>query len=118
MVTSDMNNKVNEDVNVNDWGNVEARYTTTNIDVGFFKKTQRQMTLRDGDTFYNVNLDDNTATKMNLKETQEKLMKGFNAQNMSFEEAKKKFGGIDKGTGMHLGKKCHIVEFTKMNSEV
>lgn len=96
MTTTGPMNSGTEEVFIDGGGKVEARYNENTVNTPFgIKRTDKQITYRDGNIFYAYDPETNTAIKRDLKKDSEEFLKGANQKDMkSFsEEMIEKMGG-------------------------
>lgn len=108
--------KGTETIYFDDWGMREAKYTKAELSVAGFTQKQNTLTLLDGETTYNIDLDRKTGTKMETP-----MLKELAANNKDLTDAGEKMmksmGGAKVGTEVVLGKTCDVWEIKNMQSK-
>ncbi len=96
------------------WGAREAKYEMKTTNAGPMKMEENKVAFLEGAMMYNVNLKDNTGTKM-----ENPMLKGFEGQDMTEvgEKMLKQMGGKKIGSERFLGKQCDIWEIKRMGTK-
>jgi len=108
--------KGTETIYFDNWGMREAKFTKAEMSMMGFTQKQNTLTLLDGETTYNIDLDTKTGTKMETP-----MLKELAANNKDLTEAGEKMmksmGGVKIGTEVVLGKTCNVWEIRNMKSK-
>jgi hypothetical protein len=108
--------KGTETVYFENWGMREAKYTQAEMSMMGITQKQNTLTLLDGETTYNIDLDTKTGTKMETP-----MLKELAANNKDLTDAGEKMmksmGGAKIGTEAVLGKTCDVWEIKNMQSK-
>lgn len=108
--------KGTETIYFDNWGMREAKYTQAEMSMMGFTQKQNTLTLLDGETTYNIDLDTKTGTKMETP-----ILKELAANNKDLTDAGEKMmksmGGVKIGTEVVLGKTCDVWEIKNMQSK-
>ncbi len=114
-----MGNVITEIVRVDNWGEYEARHSSSIIKMLGMEQKHESFTYtdRNENVVYNYNPKMNQATKVDISEFMEGMKKG-NKQYVYSEEALKEWGGKKVRTEDFLGLKCDVIEFSQFFSTV
>jgi len=108
--------KGTETIYFDNWGMREAKYTKAEMSMMGITQKQNTLTLLDGETTYNIDLDTKTGTKMETP-----MLKELAANNKDLTDAGEKMmksmGGVKIGTEVILGKTCDVWEIKNMKSK-
>ncbi len=108
--------KGTETIYFDNWGMREAKYTKSEMSMMGMTQKQNTLTLLDGETTYNIDLDTKTGTKMETP-----MLKELAANNKNLTDAGEKMmksmGGAKIGTEVVLGKTCDVWEIKNMQSK-
>ena len=102
-----------EDLYWSNFGEKEARYAKTTINIFGMNQSTNTISYMDGDWSYSYDPKSNVASKMNYKEFMGD-MADKNPQDFR-DEMLATYGGEKIGTEKILGKKCDVYKLTKMN---
>lgn len=114
-----MGNVITDIVRVDEWGEYEARHSSSIIKMLGMEQKHESFTYtdRNENVVYNYNPKMNQATKVDVSEFMEGMNKG-SKQYVYSEEALKEWGGKKVRTEEFLGLKCDVVEFSQFFSTV
>ncbi len=114
-----MGNVITEIVRIANWGEYEARHSSSTIKMlGIEQKHESiSYTDRNENVVYNYDPKTNQATKVDISEFMEGMKKG-SKQRVYSEKALKEWSGKKIRTEDFLGFKCDVIEFSQFHSTV
>ena len=102
-----------------DWGYKEAKFEKTEMKMMGISVKENKVTIIDGEWTYNINLDQNTGTKIKTPLIEQIVENSGNEDLTDFgEQLMKNMGGKITGKESVLGKQCDIWEIKNLGSKI